>query len=587
MGNYMKSVDFSGCTNLREFEAYAFNYRTHLESVNLDGCTNLEVIGDTAFAYCQSLSEIDLTVSENLRLIGKRAFYSNAPGMPLEAIDIRGTNLLIDDEAFMFCTTRLVNLRQGVVRLGDRAFSYQHNVEHINLPNTTLKRIGEGFMYASPKLQSLIIPASVDSIGGAFLWGCEGLRNVYLLGKPAALHSLSETGYQKSFGGGSAILAGCQIDDKYNAVHDCTFWVASPYQYCQYVRRDFNGNESYQYDCSDDAISRMGAWEYPTPTDPKIGTIYDTVDGRLYDEKWVWRQLDRRYTLVTELAQSEHAALGVNRRQYNNRYNDWHLDPDTDNVNIIHTPFTVPDKRKLTANKWATICFPFAGQASYQQYLQELFGEDAPSVIIAEYVKAHNNRTYEDGLYHLTFRRVRWNQLRSNYPYVIYSPKDVTIDMLNGQQMTNANWTADISQTWEVDNELGTNVTMIGNYINPMYLRSNVYFLQSYVKDGQSTMRFVKTAEWGTSWVPEYRCYFEVTKGAGSVVTKSAMGCYVPDEPDDEATQIDNVVIEVEDSEQHVIEGIYTLNGVKLGTTDVKDLPRGIYIVNGKKVVIK
>ena len=33
--------------------------------------------------------------------------------------------------------------------------------------------------------------------------------------------------------------------------------------------------------------------------------------------------------------------------------------------------------------------------------------------------------------------------------------------------------------------------------------------------------------------------------------------------------------------------GIYTLTGVRVNTTDVKSLPKGIYIVNGKKEIIK
>lgn len=33
--------------------------------------------------------------------------------------------------------------------------------------------------------------------------------------------------------------------------------------------------------------------------------------------------------------------------------------------------------------------------------------------------------------------------------------------------------------------------------------------------------------------------------------------------------------------------GIYTLTGVRINTTDVKSLPKGIYIVNGKKQIVK
>lgn len=32
---------------------------------------------------------------------------------------------------------------------------------------------------------------------------------------------------------------------------------------------------------------------------------------------------------------------------------------------------------------------------------------------------------------------------------------------------------------------------------------------------------------------------------------------------------------------------IYTLDGVKLNTSNLSDLPKGVYIVNGKKVVVK
>lgn len=35
------------------------------------------------------------------------------------------------------------------------------------------------------------------------------------------------------------------------------------------------------------------------------------------------------------------------------------------------------------------------------------------------------------------------------------------------------------------------------------------------------------------------------------------------------------------------IKGIYTMTGVRINTTDVKSLPKGIYIVNGKKQIVK
>ena len=39
--------------------------------------------------------------------------------------------------------------------------------------------------------------------------------------------------------------------------------------------------------------------------------------------------------------------------------------------------------------------------------------------------------------------------------------------------------------------------------------------------------------------------------------------------------------------QQPTTDAIYTIDGVKLNTTSLQDLPSGIYIINGKKVVIK
>jgi hypothetical protein len=33
--------------------------------------------------------------------------------------------------------------------------------------------------------------------------------------------------------------------------------------------------------------------------------------------------------------------------------------------------------------------------------------------------------------------------------------------------------------------------------------------------------------------------------------------------------------------------GIYTINGTRMQTTDLNELPRGIYIINNKKLVVK
>ena len=601
----LKEIDLTDCLSLMTIGDYAFNMNPRLEYVNLTGCTSLTTIGKQAFYENVSLKNIDLTVSEHLSSIGEKAFSLS---YALESIDVRGNDLVIGKEAFFKCGTTLVNLREGVKELGAFAIAMMPNLTHVNMPSTTLKTIGYGFLYACDQLESLVIPASVELIDGCFLWGCSGLRNVYLLGQPSVLKTKSTTSYnndlgsfnkQPNFYGGKVVtLYGDNSKDKYDAVHDCVFWVNDAGTYCDYVKRakeyvqvpvseyvntgDPQNHQLMNVDGNPWMINfGQGAWLGKQ----KNETIYANDEAA---DEYQWRQLDKEWTRSAAFAEVQKNASGFYYTQFNNRYNNWgYAEGENQNTLGVGNAYRLPYSRTLAQYKWATICFPFGGESDFQSYLRGLFGEEADNVIIAKYVEAEQRQTYENGLYHLTFQRVRYDELLSDYPYVIYSPKDVTIDMLHGHDMATQHWTVEIKQAWEVSNEPGTTVTMIGNYINPMYLRSNVYFLQSYTRSGQPTMRFVKTATWGTSWVPDYRCYFEVTKGNGSVLTHNAMG-YMPEDMIDEndATVIINIE-EPETPEREAISGIYTLNGMKLNATSVKDLPRGIYIVNGKKVAVK
>ena len=58
-------------------------------------------------------------------------------------------------------------------------------------------------------------------------------------------------------------------------------------------------------------------------------------------------------------------------------------------------------------------------------------------------------------------------------------------------------------------------------------------------------------------------------------------------EDDDETTAIWNAVIGNDDNAEVASKGIYSLSGQKMNTTDTRSLPKGIYIVNGKKVIVK
>lgn len=58
-------------------------------------------------------------------------------------------------------------------------------------------------------------------------------------------------------------------------------------------------------------------------------------------------------------------------------------------------------------------------------------------------------------------------------------------------------------------------------------------------------------------------------------------------EDNDETTAIWNAVIGNDDNAEVASKGIYSVSGQKMNTTDTRSLPKGIYIVNGKKVIVK
>ena len=58
-------------------------------------------------------------------------------------------------------------------------------------------------------------------------------------------------------------------------------------------------------------------------------------------------------------------------------------------------------------------------------------------------------------------------------------------------------------------------------------------------------------------------------------------------EDENETTAIWNAVIGNDDNAEVTSKGIYSLSGQKMNTTDTRSLPKGIYIVNGKKVIVK
>ena len=97
-----------------------------------------------------------------------------------------------------------VVVKSGVTSIGNNAFAKFPKLAFISLPNG-LQSIGD-YAFAETAVQQLVIPASVQTIGGAaFLW-CDQLRTIYLGG------SITRMGHPGSTDSDYGAFAFCDAD---------------------------------------------------------------------------------------------------------------------------------------------------------------------------------------------------------------------------------------------------------------------------------------------------------------------------------------------------------------------------------------
>ena len=129
-------------------------------------------IGESAFDHCISL--VSVTLPESVTSIGNHAFYfcSN-----LTIINIPKECTKIGRYAFYDCNITTIAIPEGVTNIGDYAFSYCTNLTSINISGGVIS-IGTGaFSYCS-KITSINIPESVTSIGGVAFNKCSSLTSI-------------------------------------------------------------------------------------------------------------------------------------------------------------------------------------------------------------------------------------------------------------------------------------------------------------------------------------------------------------------------------------------------------------------------
>ena len=214
------------------------------------------------------------------------------------------------------------------------------------------------------------------------------------------------------------------------------------------------------------------------------------------------------------------------------------LNDSYDYTPVAATDIDVVLTRSITAGNWSTICLPFA---MTNAQLKAAFGDD---VKVAELTNGDNTM--------LNFSTV--TETIANKPYAIKVTSNFTSATISGVTIVEATPTQTAGD-WQ----------FVGTYGKASIAENDYYF-----KNNQ-----LYKAGTGTHSIKPFRAYLQYT-GSG---TAPAPQLNFPD-MDGETTGIDDVRSKMSD----VRSVIYDLQGRKLSNGQMQ---KGLYIVNGRKVVIK
>ena len=132
---------------------------------------SLKKLGNSAFYKCTNLSEVVFAEGSKLTNIPDYAFYRTA----LSSINLPDAITSIGNNAFDGTALSSINLPDAITSIGDHAFKGT-TLESINIPSSVIS-IGD-YAFAFTSMKQIIIPASLKKLGNAAFACCQKLREI-------------------------------------------------------------------------------------------------------------------------------------------------------------------------------------------------------------------------------------------------------------------------------------------------------------------------------------------------------------------------------------------------------------------------
>lgn len=509
-----------------------------------DGSCKIEnvIIPDNAYrsvnvgvqAFPQSLKTIKLgEVNPNGNSKIEQQAFENCTN--LTSVDFGYGWKEIGTQAFFGCTAlKDIVLPEGVEYIRYGAFSGSA-IEAIHLPNT-LKKI-EATAFRCHHLKTITIPASVEMIEGQAFQENYALTDVYVLG----IHTKAEN--QAFYQHASA-----------------SFIYTNPSN-TPPLKREF-------YKKEDGSNTPLAMLHYPKEAkndyvNEHSRTLGGTTNSMEAENGEIWPTVEvGEYTMQNGdyAGWKNFALVGENKED-----DTW-------------------DDNKRVDGKWYTMCLPFDMTA---QQLKSAYGSKVEVVEFSDVdvVTKPNN----DKIVTLKFKHPV-TETKAHHPYMIHpslhkgTQKGVKTTIVGIKKQEEKQESLDAQKVVKIAD--GVTYTFIGNYDKNKHLQQYSYYYYSGDDETQYKNGFYKWIKSGSGiWTPYTACVL-MNKDNGANAKPSIS--YYLESIDGQTTAIDTLPVmpAVRDMQQGKV---YTITGqlVQQGIINLKALPQGVYIVNGKKYIVR
>lgn len=224
-------------------------------------------------------------------------------------------------------------------------------------------------------------------------------------------------------------------------------------------------------------------------------------------------------------------------------------------------------KRELNAGMWNTLCLPFS------------LNEDQTKAALPEGFEILDLHSIVDNK--LTFKKHYYQMIVAGRPYLVFVPGTLgeTYTMNMPTDYVSAGDEA-LSAPIDVLDSTST-YKWVGTY-HQMTLPQNAYFVAK--KPDAEGHTVMKQNQSGKSWTKGYRAYLVAANGPTPIKSMSLDLDY--DGVDENVTTgFDDIIADLIDPQTTGM--VYNLGGQLVSRNGLQSLPKGIYIMNGKKYVVK